>query len=530
MERITYRKTLDVHKSGIQFMLQGFETADNLSRVIEISLMASGDAIDFPLERTVAMMYVTTPGATEPSINKCTIKDNKVVYEVLPITVEGITTMQIKLIETSPEGATSVIATPKFAIEVSKSDAMDDGEELSTTFTAIEEFIAKADAAYGSRLERIELSSDCIFRAFYADGSTYETDILQKLFLNGNVLLSESFAHGGTGVRTGEDTDNSKYYSYVSRSEALNAKSIMANSENILEEVKLHGVYTAFSVDFKTGEVEYVSPSFKFNVNLETGELDAEGQTYSFNDEIGRVVEEWLAKNGVVLSDLQKISTQHSADIEELKNRVTPIDKGGTGAATLDEAKDNLGITHLHNVINQKVPEWSIEEPLIQLYTTARTVEARMTTYNNANGEKTQTSGERMINDGEIYVHFVPTVRIWDGSNCGMVKGTVTILHNNDILTELVYEGNGYQSATEPEWHNKPLNIPVQVRKGDTISIRVYTKQSSNSTSNTTSYLSTSVSWNLYANQDTIHTYYDPLSGAKTPTADEILNALLGEE
>ena len=126
MERIMYRKTLDVHKNGIQFMLQGFETADNMSRVIEISLMASGDAIDFPLENVVAVMYVTSPGATEPSINECTIKDNKVVYEVLPIVVEGITTMQLKIIETSVEGATGILASPKFAVEVSKSDA-DDG-------------------------------------------------------------------------------------------------------------------------------------------------------------------------------------------------------------------------------------------------------------------------------------------------------------------------------------------------------------------------------------------------------------------
>jgi hypothetical protein len=321
MERITYRKTLDVHKNGVQFMLQGFETADKMSRVIEISLMASGDAIDFPLERMVAMMYVTTPSAKEPSINECTIKDNKVVYEVLPIVEEGITEMQLKLIETSPKGATSVLASPKFSVEVAKSGTNDDGAELKTTFTAIEKFIAKADAAYGSRLERIELDSECIFKAYYADGSTYETDVLRKLFLNGNVLLSESYAHGGTGVRAGEDTDNSKYYSNVAKSEALNAKDIMENSEDILEEVKLHGVYTAFSVDFNTGEVEYVSPSFKFKVNPETGELDAEGQTYTFEDEIGRVVEEWLGERGVILSNLQEISTRHTEEIEALQER-----------------------------------------------------------------------------------------------------------------------------------------------------------------------------------------------------------------
>ncbi len=358
MEQITYRKTLDVHKNGVQFLLQGFETADKLSRVIEISLMASGDAIDFPLERIVAMMYVTTPSATEPSINECTIKDNKVVYDVLPIVEEGITTMQLKLIETSPDGATSVLAAPKFAVEVTKSDADDGSVEQTTTFTALEDAMAKAKTVYDERFLRMELTSDCTFKAYYADGTVYETDILKKLFHNGNVLLSESFAHGGTGVRADEDIDNSMYYSNVSKSESLNAKAIMENSEEILEEVKLHGVYTAFSVDFETGEFEYVSPSFKFRLNIETGELETDGQTYTFDDEVARVITDWLAANGVILSDLQKISDDHSErieklednvqtntdDIDVLKKRVTPIKYGGTGADNVDGAKENLGI------------------------------------------------------------------------------------------------------------------------------------------------------------------------------------------
>ena len=333
MERIIYRKTLDVHKNGTQFVLQGFETADNKSRVIEVSLMASGDAIDFPLERLVAVMYVTTPGATEPSIHDCTIKDNKVVYEALPIVVEGITTMQIKLIEASPDGATSVLASPKFAVEVLKSEATDEDVEQTTTFTAFEDAVAKAKAVYDERFIRMELASDCTFRAYYADGTIYETDVLKRLFNNGNVLLSESYAHGGTGVRAGEDTDNSMYYSNVSRSEALNAKDIMENSRDVLDEVRLHGVYTAFSVDFTTGEVEYVSPSSKFVINRETGELDAIGQSYTFNEEIGRVVDEWLVTHDVELSELQNLAT-----------RVTPMDKGGTGAYTVEGARENLEV------------------------------------------------------------------------------------------------------------------------------------------------------------------------------------------
>jgi hypothetical protein len=344
MERITYRKTLDVHKNGVQFLLQGFETADKLSRVIEISLMASGDAIDFPLEDVVVMMYVTTENAKEPSIHPCTIKDNKVVYEVLPITEEGITEMQMKIIETDKDGVTSVLAAPKFAVEVTNSNTNDDGEELKASFTAIEEFIAKAETAYGKRLERIELDSECIFKAYYADGTYYENSLLKELFTEGNVLLSESFAHGGTGVRAGEDTDNSKYYSNVAKSEAQNAKSIMENSEDILQEVKLHGVYTAFSIDFESGEVVYVSPSFNFKLNTESGELEAEGQNYTFNDDAGKFVEEWLIANGVVLTDFQKVATEHITDIEFLKNRITPIEKGGTGTDNVLDARTNLDV------------------------------------------------------------------------------------------------------------------------------------------------------------------------------------------
>ena len=385
MELIRYRKTLDVHKNGSQFMLQGFQTADNMSRVIEISLMASGDAIDFPLEKVEALMYVTTPNATEPSINECTIKDNKVVYDVLPIVEEGITTMQLKIIETSTEGATGILACPKFSVEVTKSGVDDGKAEQTTTYTALENAMAKAKAVYDERFLRMELTSDCIFKAYYADGTVYETDLLKKLFLNGNVLLSESFAHGGTGVRAGEDTDNSMYYSNVSKSEALNAKNIMENSEEILEEVKLHGVYTAFNVDFETGEVEYVSPSFKFKIDLESGELDVIGQNYTFDNEVGRIVEEWLLANKIVLSDLQDISSTHAEeiadlkgvtethteeiarhteeittaqeDIDSLKTRVTPIKLGGTGANNEVDVLKNLGISATAEQLNDVVED-----------------------------------------------------------------------------------------------------------------------------------------------------------------------------
>lgn len=332
MERIVYRKTLDVHKNGVQFTLQGFETADKISRVIEISLMASGDAIDFPLEGLSALMYVTTPSGTQ-SINSCTIKDNKVVYEVLPIVEEGITTMEIKLIEGGPGGAERVLMSGKFAAEVSMSEADDESAEQTPTFTALEDAVVYAKETYNHRLINIELSSDCMFRANYADGTYYETDVLQKLFLNGNVELSKSYAMGGTGMRAGEDTDNSKYYSNVSKSEALNAKSIMENSEEILEEVRLHGVYTAFTINFETGEMEYVSPSSTFKINGTTGELEVEGKNYTIEGRVTEMVNEYLESIGVTSDTLINILTQN-----------IPVERGGTGATNMEDARDNLSV------------------------------------------------------------------------------------------------------------------------------------------------------------------------------------------
>jgi hypothetical protein len=151
----------------------------------------------------------------------------------------------------------------------------------------------------------------------------------------------------------------------------------MKTSEEVLEEVKLHGMYTAFSVDFETGTVEYVSPSFKFTINQETGELDAIGQTYTFDDEVGRVVTEWLAPNGVNIEELKAISTTHKGEIENLKaratnhtkdikdlsERVTPIELGGTGATTKLGALVNLGATQIKVGSYEGVGVWGKDNP-----------------------------------------------------------------------------------------------------------------------------------------------------------------------
>jgi hypothetical protein len=299
MERIVYRKTLDVHKAGIQFTLQGFQTADNMARRIEINLMANGDTIDLTSEKLVALMYVKSPSAKEPSINGCSIVGNTIVYDVLPIVEGGITEMQLKLIETSPTGAGRVLAAPKFAAEVSESDMDDESAEQSPTFTALEDALAKANSVYETRIERIVLSPDCVFTIYYADGTIYESDALKDIIVIGESVMSKSFARGGTGVRDGEDTDNSMYYSTVSKSAALDSDRARGEAEKFLSEVRKHGIYTAFNMNFASGELEYISPMYSFDVDETTGELVVNGIAYSIEDNIKKLVEQVLEEKNL---------------------------------------------------------------------------------------------------------------------------------------------------------------------------------------------------------------------------------------
>ena len=338
MERITYRITLDTHKNGIQRTLQGFETADKMARRIAVNLMSGGDTYEIPSDHVVAMVYVTTPNAEEPSINECTVEGNTIVYDVLPIVEEGITEMQIKLIKTSATGAKKVLTAPKFAVEVAKSGADDEDAEQSVTFTALEDAIAKANSVYNTRIVHVWIEPDCTFKVEYADGTIYENVYFRDVLYNGNAILSESWARGGTGTREGEDTDNSKYYSNLSKS---SAKSIGRTAEEIrelAEEAKLYSAFTAFDVDFETGELMYLSRNYGFDIDENTGELMVDGgDDYTPEDLIGSEVDKYAAEFD------RKISVER-ARIDAF----TSLAEGSTtGDAELIDARiDKEGIVH----------------------------------------------------------------------------------------------------------------------------------------------------------------------------------------
>ena len=331
MERITYRITLDAFKNGIQRTLQGFETADNMARRIAINLTAGGDTFELQSNNLVAMMYVTVPGVDGQSINDCTIDNNTIIYDALPIVNEGITEMQLKLIETRPEGARIVVAYPKFAVEVLKSGMSDENAQQTTTFTALENAVAKAEAVYNSRIERVEVTQDCTFKVYYADGSVYENDALHEALYNGNALLSESWAKGGTGVRKDEDTNNSMYFSNVSRSASAEASNVMEDARGLLEEAMLHSSFTAFKMDFKTGNLNYVTGNYDFDIDEASGDLMVSG---GVNVEFEDVVED-------------SVNSYMDSKTQELDERLATFDQAmedgfASVATSLQQNKDDI--------------------------------------------------------------------------------------------------------------------------------------------------------------------------------------------
>lgn len=91
-----------------------------------------------------------------------------------------------------------------------------------------------------------------------------------------SATLSRSWAVGGTGTRTGEDSDNSKFYAQTSGANATLAEQYAGDAEGAVETIRQLTIETTFSVDFTTGELLYTSPGFTFEINTTTGNLEWE--------------------------------------------------------------------------------------------------------------------------------------------------------------------------------------------------------------------------------------------------------------
>lgn len=153
-------------------------------------------------------------------------------------------------------------------------------DEYVTEFNSILERIDKlADTTQKNTDTVVKIHDDIV--------NTYLPQIIENANITGssattavnNAALSKSYAVGGTGTRTGEDTDNSKYYSEQSQASSQTAQSYAEQAEaagdeaiNRINEALSQNV-PQFTIDFTTGHLKYEGGRFNFEVQNTTGHL-----------------------------------------------------------------------------------------------------------------------------------------------------------------------------------------------------------------------------------------------------------------
>lgn len=242
IQELKYRFTLDAFKNGMQRVLQGFQTGENVARSMEISLMSGSKPYELPLNGITASMYVTRPSDESPSINACTIdaENNKVIYHISAedIAEAGVVKMQLKLIDIDEV----VLISPMFGMEVWESTIEDSEAEDTPTYTALTQALADAIAMKDSAIADLYIDENNIFTVVFGDGTTYTSNVIADAVARiGDVelyaLKAEGFAVGKqNNVDVGNDSpyyhNNAKYYSEEASTSAGNAATSETNAGN----------------------------------------------------------------------------------------------------------------------------------------------------------------------------------------------------------------------------------------------------------------------------------------------------------
>lgn len=219
LQTLTYRFTLQAFKNGVQRILQGWVTGENIARKLEISLQSGTEDYELPLEGITASMYVMNPSSASPSINACTIdaENNKIIYEVLPSDIQeaGIVKMQLKLFDDQ-----HILISPLFGLEVWESEIDDSEAPESPTYTALTEALAEAQAYSEKAIAQVYVDEDYTFVIEFADGTEYTStaikDVIGSLVNGGEI--AEGWARGtqeGVPVEEGSPYyhDNASFWS-----------------------------------------------------------------------------------------------------------------------------------------------------------------------------------------------------------------------------------------------------------------------------------------------------------------------------
>lgn len=181
MQTIVYRFSLDVLKSGVQRLIEGLQTQDQLARKLEISLVSGSKTYEIPTNNIRADLHLTFPnGAT--AIKACEIDGNRIKYDITDadIALKGTITAQLKLIGIRAGAPEAVLVSPMFEMDVWQSAAGDVAPD--DRFDALTQAIAKAESLGDSAIVSVEMDEDNKIIITQRDGTAYESTAFSDFY------------------------------------------------------------------------------------------------------------------------------------------------------------------------------------------------------------------------------------------------------------------------------------------------------------------------------------------------------------
>lgn len=147
MNPVSYKFSLDMHKSGSQYTVKGVRAGDTRSRELYISLTESGRPYQLPnAECCEAIFYGIKPDGTAV-MNLCNIEESRIVYMITSQTIAavGVVDCQIAITGTNDSGDVVVLAAPQFSIEVDENIETSDAVTSTNEMTVLQSIISAID-------------------------------------------------------------------------------------------------------------------------------------------------------------------------------------------------------------------------------------------------------------------------------------------------------------------------------------------------------------------------------------------------
>lgn len=222
----------------------------------------------------------------------------------------------------------------------------------------------KASAASTSAINAANSADLATQKAYESKSSADASDNFRR--------LSESYAHGGTGVRSGEDTDNSEFYSQLAQKLTDEAQKLLEQAQKIIaaavagtllpvgtvefedlpispEIGNMYNISNDFTTDsrfeegpgifYRAGANIYWTKDGKWDVLVGTQVTGVKGDAESEY----RVNNVNISKNNIGLGNVDNTAdvNKHVASAKTITDTL-PISKGGTGKTTGAEAIKEL--------------------------------------------------------------------------------------------------------------------------------------------------------------------------------------------